>query len=208
MRLVTLKNRPMEGDFMKKISILLSLFGLLAACASKPNHDDVPPEERLPHRHGHVEPAPKEVQPPAEPQIDLVAIQRFLNIKRNYKDLGYSEKVFNTCDVGYGYSKTQNCDVKYFVVSHFRLQCRDSEGTISTILSEEDLKPIDKQEIYWSLNNERGTLYTDSEGYGQIRTVASESQRGQRVKLALRDDFLYLRAELLKQITVPRNWCN
>ena len=192
---------------MKKLAFLLGIFGLVLSCTSKPSHDGVPPEERLPHRHGHVEPAPKAAQLPAEPVIDYVGLQRFLKMDRNYTVLGYSEHIFNTCEVGFGYSPTQNCDIKYFVVSHFRLQCRDSEGTISKILTEEDLRPIARQEIYYTINSITGTLYTDSEGYGQIRLVTSESMRSQRLKLALGNDFLYLKAGELKQMTTPRNWC-
>jgi hypothetical protein len=193
---------------MKKLALLLGIFALVQSCTSIQNHDDVPAEARLPHRHGHVESAQKSTPMPEEPPVDLVGLQRFLKMDRNYTVLGYSEHMFNTCQVGFGYSPTQNCDIKYFVVSHFRLQCRDSEGTISTILTEQDLRPISRQEIYYTLNNVTGTLYTDSEGYGQIRMVTTDSMRMQRLKLALGNDFLFLKAGELKQMTTPKNWCN
>ncbi|MBC7742562.1 MAG: hypothetical protein H7061_10205 [Bdellovibrionaceae bacterium] len=193
---------------MKKLAILLGIFGLVVSCTSAPNRDGVPPEARLPHRHGHVEPAPKAEPLPEEPVIDYVGLQRFLKLDRNYSSLGYSEHLFNTCEVGFGYSRTNNCDLKYFVVSHFRLQCRDSEGTISKILTEADLRPISREEIFWTLRDVNGTLYTDSEGYGQIRMVSSDSQRDSRLKLTLKNDYLYLKAGELKQMTTPKNWCN
>ena len=141
--------------------------------------------------------------------IDYVALQRSLNLDIPVEQLGVREKVFNTCDVGYGYSKNKNCRRQYFFVLNFRLMCRDSEGTISTTLTDADTMPIASREVNWSLTkNLSGSLITDGLGYGQIATVAPIPQSKQRVKIAVGNEFLYMRAHEMKKIITPRPWCN
>ncbi|ASD64192.1 hypothetical protein [Bdellovibrio bacteriovorus] len=140
--------------------------------------------------------------------IDYVALQTFLGLDRAPEELGYTERAFNTCDAGYGYSRSQNCRQEVFVVLHFRLLCRDSEGTISTILTESDVTPIAGRTVKWSLKGMTGTALTDGLGYGQIRTVSPRSQRRERARLAVGSEFLYMRANEITKIITPRPWCN
>ncbi len=156
---------------------------------------------------------PKYEKPPSEAitaphSIDYEALKNSLQMSREREQLGFSEKPFNTCDAGYGYSKSQNCHKEHFVVIHFRLLCRDSEGTISTILTEDDLQPLDRRTVRWTLQGVQGTVQTDSQGYGQIITAATNSQKSQRVKLAVGSEFLYMRANELQRIITPRPWCD
>lgn len=140
--------------------------------------------------------------------VDYAGLQDNLKLNRNFDQLGYSEKAFNTCEAGFGYSSTHNCRRKTFVVIHFQLMCRDSEGTISQVLTQNDLRPISRQNIKWTLKNAAGKLLTDSEGYGQIAMVSTDSQRYQRLKLSVDNDFLYLKAGELTQMITPKSWCN
>ena len=140
--------------------------------------------------------------------IDYDGLKSFLKLNRAYDQLGYSERSFNTCNVGYGYSSTHNCETKYFVVSHFQLKCRDSEGTVSEIIQEHHLRPISQRQIAWSLRGTDSTLVTDSEGYGQIAIVAAKSMRSERLKISTGNDFLYMKAGDLKRMITPRGWCN
>ncbi|MEN0057741.1 MAG: hypothetical protein AAGB31_02810, partial [Bdellovibrio sp.] len=103
---------------------------------------------------------------------------------------------------------SQNCHREHLVVLHFRLLCRDSEGTISTILSEQDLQPLNYRTVNWTLKGAKGSLQTDAQGYGQIVTATPLSQRSQRVKIAIGSEFLYMRAGELKQVITPQPWCN
>jgi hypothetical protein len=139
--------------------------------------------------------------------VDQEALKSFLQLNRRYNELGYSEKSFNTCEVGYGYSSTNNCRKKTFVVIHFQLMCRDSEGTVTQALTQNDLKPISRQSVKWTLKNTAGLLLTDSEGFGEIAVISAESQRTQRLKLSVGNDFLFLRASEITQMITPKSWC-
>ena len=142
-----------------------------------------------------------------EGRIDYNAIQTYLKLDRPVEELGYTEKAFNTCEAGYGYSRSQNCHKEYFVVLNFRLMCRDTEGTISTILTDADVAPIAGKDVRWALNKISGNTSTDGLGYGQIRTVSPKSQFHQRLKIAVGNDFLYMRSDEIKKVITPRSWC-
>ncbi|WP_413944394.1 hypothetical protein [Bdellovibrio sp. HCB-162] len=157
----------------------------------------------------YTPPAPVETAPePASSAIDYNALQNHLHMDRERESLGYSEKSFNTCDAGYGYSRSQNCHKEHFVVIHFRLLCRDSEGTISTVLTEDDVRPLDRRTVRWSLKGTQGTVQTDNDGYGQIVTAANLSQKTQRLRLAVGNEFLYMRANEIQKVITPQPWCN
>ncbi|MBC7420343.1 MAG: hypothetical protein H7328_06400 [Bdellovibrio sp.] len=212
-----------------KLVILLGFLSVLAACTSAPKNEDRPitPAHRsaspraaetsgrqqryaklrtYQNKSNQTEPtAPYET---AEDTVDYVGLQIFLKLDRSYDVLGYSERMFNTCEVGYGYSNSHNCEKKYFIVSHFRLVCRDSEGTISQILTAADLRPLSRRSIKWSVKTANGELVTDSDGYAQIAMIASQSQRAERLKIASSNDFLYLKAGELTQMITPKNWCD
>ncbi|WP_413570009.1 hypothetical protein ACLWBD_05960 [Bdellovibrio sp. HCB117] len=180
---------------MRSLILILPAL-ILAACTTTPKKE--------------VSTPPPASEPVAEETtaIDYIAIQRHLQLERDRDSLGFSEKSFNTCDTGYGYSRSQNCHKEHLVVIHFRLLCRDSEGTISTVLSEEDLQPLGSRNVRWNLKGIQGVTMTDSQGYGQIVTAAVPSQRSQRLKLAVGSQFLYMRANEIQKVITPQPWCN
>jgi hypothetical protein len=45
-------------------------------------------------------------------------------------------------------------------------------------------------------------------GYAQITTVAPSPQIQQRVKLAVDNEFLYMRANEITKVITPKPWCN
>ena len=139
--------------------------------------------------------------------IDIVSLQKYLNMHRQYNQLGYSERIYNTCQVGFGYSATENCKKKYLVLSQFQLMCRNSEGTLTESISQSDLMPIARQNIKWKLKNAEGVVTTDNQGYAQILMISDESQKMQRLKLNLDNDFLFLKAGELTQMITPQSWC-
>lgn len=160
--------------------------------------------------------APAPVAPPPvvsaddgrEINIDFESIKRHLQMDRERTSLGLQEKSFNTCDTGYGYSKSQNCRQQNLTVIQFRLLCRDSEGTISTVLTESDLRPLERRSVRWNIRNSKGVTYTDSDGYGQILLASNASEKTQRVRIAIGNEFLYMRAGELQKVITPRPWCN
>lgn len=140
--------------------------------------------------------------------IDYLGLHRALGLERSDTELGFIEKSFDTCAVGYGYSASNDCRREHFVSIHFQILCRDSEGTISTALGREDMKPLSGRTVTWTLPGARGTLRLDGEGYGQIRTTFPKSQKTQRLKLSVDNDFVYVRTGEVKRLVTPKNWCN
>lgn len=181
-----------------KIILLISALFLMVGCATKEIRPADEPASKV---------TPSFSADPGDRAIDFVALQRSLGLDRNAESLGYREKSFNTCEAGYGYSRSQDCRKQHFVVIHYRLQCRDSEGTVSQALSADDLRPISNRDIKWNLKGREGISRTDSDGFGQIRAVFPASQKRERLKLATNGDFLYLRAEEIDRIVTPKNWC-
>lgn len=176
--------------------IFPALLALLVGCSTSPKKES-------------AKVSPDVISPEQEStRLDYNALQTHLGLDRSEDQLGYNEKAFNTCDVGYGYSRSQDCHKEFFVVLHFRLLCRDSEGTISQILTDADVAPIAGKTVRWNLKGTSGTLVTDGMGYGQIRTVSRSSQRRERLKLAVGSEFLYMRANEITKVITPRPWCN
>lgn len=178
------------ASFLTSLSLLT-----LAACTTTPKQTATEPS-----------PSPS-VTDESGTHIDLNALQSFLKMDRDSEQLGFSEKAFNTCDAGFGYSRSQNCHKEYFVVLHFRLLCRDTEGTISTILHDSDVEPIAGRPVRWQLKNISGTIVTDGLGYGQIKAVSKASQNKQRIRLAVGNEFLYMRSNEITKVITPRPWC-
>lgn len=179
------------------MKIIISLLLLtLVACTTPPKKATAP------------SPAIDDTARGQTPSIDYFSIQRELHLDRPVEQLGYAEKNFNTCQMGYGYSKSQDCRNLYMLVLNVRLMCRDSEGTISTILTEADVTPIAGRTVRWNLKSVQGSVVTDHQGYGQIVAVASRSERRERIKLAVGNEFLYMRANEITKVITPKPWCN
>jgi hypothetical protein len=179
---------------------LYASLALLSACASVAPKPPAPPV---------VTPSPsQDGGGPAVELIDHDGLQRSLGMERSVHDLGYDEKAFSTCGAGYGYSSSRNCRREHFVLVHFQLLCRDSEGTVSTAIAVDELMPLRGRTVNWTLKGRRGRLNLDGEGRGQIRTTLSGSQREQRLRLAVDNDFLYIRAGDAKRLVTPKQWCN
>jgi hypothetical protein len=196
---------------MKNLTLVV-LFLALAACSSHPIIRD---DAGMPHApNAPSQPPPSRQQKqgaeqePESLQIDSVALQSSLGLNRSTSKLGYQERAFDTCQVGYGFSKSHNCQKKHFVVIHFQLLCRDTEGTTSDIVMSRNMQPISDQSVNWTLKNMTGTVQTDSEGYGQIKAISANSQSQQRLKLTVGNDFLFLRAGEVNRVVTPLSWCS
>jgi hypothetical protein len=192
---------------MKKHLVFAAIFVLgLSACTSAPPRSESPvskPSEST----QRPSPSSGKAEGPEVESVDEPALQRALGLEKSDSWLGYAEKAFDTCQVGYGYSKVHNCRAKHFVVVHFQMLCRDSEGTVSEVVKSADLIKNADRKVRWSLKDLNGTTETDGLGYGQIRVISSQSQKQQRLKLAVENDFLYMRAGEVTKIVTPRTWC-
>lgn len=140
-------------------------------------------------------------------QIDYRGLQSALQLERPDRDLGFAERSFASCEVGYGFPSSRDCRRRYFSVIHFRLLCRESEGTIQTPLDAADLRPLARTDIEWTLMDQRGEMTLDDQGYGQIRTVTLASAKVQRLKINVGPDFLYMRAGEMNRVVAPAPFC-
>ncbi len=186
---------------IKKCTVLIPLIFLLA-CESVPVKTYQEPEPNKKRQ------SMSKQNTSSEPQIDYPSIQRLLGLDRNISSLGYAEKVFNTCEVGFGYPSNESCMKKVFVVIHFKLMCRDSEGTVVRQISEDDLVPLANRDLTWSLKNANGILRTDYNGNAQVVVISPQSQKTERFRISSPKDFLLLRAGDIQRLIVPSNWCN
>lgn len=181
---------------MKNIFLIITFF-LLTNCTT--------PEKQ-------TSPAPAQPTSTKEEEtvsrIDYQALQNHLDMDRSKDSFGYKEKSFNTCEVGYGFSPSRDCHKEQFVVINFRLLCRESEGTISTILTDDDLRPLERRNIRWNLKGIQGVTYTDNDGYAQIVTSSRQSQKGQRLRIAIGNEFLYMRSNEIQKVITPNSWCD
>lgn len=91
------------------------------------------------------------------------------------------------------------------VVIHFLLQCRDSDGTVSS--TDHVLTPVASSDVKWTLGRNEGMTRTDGEGYGQIRWIAPASQRNQRLRLTVSKQFIVMRAKDMTRVVAPKAWC-
>lgn len=187
---------------MRKIMFFLGLVFLFTSCTSTvvKNQSPVAP------RNSQIPQLEKKVYNATD--VDMQSIQRLLGLDKSLHHLGYSEKMFNTCKVGFGFDTNQNCQQKYFVVVHFKIACRASEGTVSTILTEDDLAVVANQKLQWFLKNANGQIDTDSNGLAEIRMISDISQKTERLRLSNANDFVLMRAGEIKSLIVPINWCN
>lgn len=175
----------------------VALAVLSTACASAPKAESPP----------KVEPGPVPIAiQPATLQIDVDGLQRSLGLERSRFTLGYQEKTFNTCDAGFGYPKVA-CRLQTMMVLNFRLQCRDTTGTTSEIVTNAQTQPIANKTVRWQVGKQGSTTPTDDDGYAQIRGIYSKSPRSERIKLAVGTHFVYMRAGELTRIVTPPDWC-
>jgi hypothetical protein len=166
---------------------------LLASCASF---------SPLPHP---VAPLPPETGP--ESQFNLENLKAKLGLQGVNNDLGYHEAKFDSCQPGQRVPSEQSCGPRVLSVVRFRLECRDSEGTVNLALAPTDLKPISMKAVRWSLANRDGEVKTDSMGYSELIGFYAQSPRSHRLRIAVGNDFLYMRAEEITRVVVPQSWC-
>lgn len=185
---------------MKWIWILI-LMTMTAACSTTPQVVESP--LRKDRSNLPSEPIQNESS-----SIDYVGLQRAMGMEIPADRLGYKEKSFDTCQAGYGYSATHNCHKEFMVVINFQLQCRDSVGTVAEGVTNADLTAIANRQVRWNLKANQGVTNTDSDGFGQIMTVATRSPKTERLKIAVGNEFLYMRANEITRVVTPRPWCN
>jgi hypothetical protein len=213
------------------IGALFCCFLALAACASmsepggqnpqgEPSLRDLPAAERTSGATdsgvgrgsgrgsvGGLRPAPQnplEAEPEPE-RIDIFGLRRSLGLDR--ESLGYEEKSFATCEVGYGYARDANCRERRIVVVRFKIDCRNSDGTEPSSTSYQTW-PLGATELAWALAGQRGNTRTDGDGVGEVALIAPASPRSQKLRVTRENDFLLVTAGEARRIVAPRSWCN
>ncbi len=140
--------------------------------------------------------------------IDIDGLQHYLGFDSGTGELGYGERNFNTCQIGFGYSSNENCHTAFFIQVNFQLLCRKSEGTVSTNLKISDQRPLSGRIVKWKLEKYRGSVELDESGQGQLRLISARSMREDRLKLTVGNDFVMQIAGEVDRILTPREWCH
>lgn len=179
---------------MTRLIIYFASLSLFAACASAPRSE----EPASPPTEPASGPAAKPVR-----TVDFPTLTRTLQLDRAIQELGYEEKRFDPCELGIGPAGHQQCGTYFLAVIHFQLQCRDVDGTVEIYNTE----PIRAKNVRWTLGRIQGKTETDHEGYGQVIAVAPASQRQQKLRITVGNDFLIVSAEQAKRLVTPPDWC-
>jgi hypothetical protein len=141
---------------------------------------------------------------PKSRELDLNQVRQRLDLDRSIEDLGFTEKRFDSCQFD---NAPADCGQRQFVLVHFRLQCRDSVGTVNSV-SQIELMPVVSRKIKWRVGYFNGTTQTDEDGYGQVQFVAPGSSKNQRFSLQIKENSLGVTAAEVSRIIVPRDWCD
>jgi hypothetical protein len=191
-----------------KTIILSILAATMISCTTSPSKVEAPTRRDQPVLREQSRPeAPNSIAAP-EVVVNFDQLEQVLNMRVDKEKLGYFEKTFNTCKAGSGYSATHNCENLNYVVIHYRLRCRDTEGTTSEIVTEANIEDIANADIKWTLKDQTGIAQTNGGGYGETRAVFKTSPKRERFIVSNGTSFLYLRANEITTVIAPKNWCN
>lgn len=169
---------------MKKLCLFFSISLFLTSCATPSK----PPATTV---IGGVE-------------ISIDTLKSKLGMQRDITDLGFEEESFDTCD--FGIDQEPSCKTNYLNIIHFRLQCRDSVGTVDSVTNIE-LIPVQSHHIRWKVGYFAGSTNTDSEGYGKVEFVSPGSSKSQRLSFRINQNSLGVTASEVSRIIVPKDWC-
>jgi hypothetical protein len=192
--------------YNKKILAFISLL-VLTACAQ----EEVAPAPE-PDRGGftlwqpHIEQTPETPKPSAKKDLDreipVDDVARKLNLGLHFDELGFHEKRFDPCALGY---KTKSCETQLFTMINFQVVCRDSEGTIQS--NNYTLTPLALKPLHLKVGSHLADSQTDQNGFSQIRFLAKTTARETRFILSSPPFLLALHAGEVKKIVVPNDWC-
>lgn len=180
------------------VIVLIPLLLLSTACTTAPK-----PEE------------PAEVEVPSDsrgvrlkklPPLDLKKVSEQLKFERPVEDVGFEEKAFNDCTLPPGYRLSDSCGTQYLTVVHFRMRCRDSEGTVESVTHQE-LTPLMSRDIKWNLAGQSGTTSTDKRGYGTVRALTPQSVKGKSFRLTVNEQIMSVEVGEVRQFVLPNYWC-
>ena len=192
---------------MKKSALSFLILPLLVSCAHKQQQPVTFPEpvEKPVEKPVEEKPLPTDY----EPNIDFEGLEQYLKMDRPSEKLGYSEKSFPTCEVGFGHSSNRNCRRDYFVSIHVQILCRDTnEENYTEALGANDMRPMAGSTAKWTLENRSGTVTIDNDGYAQIKKTFHNSPKTKRLKIAIGNENLYMRAGEINKVVTPANWCH
>lgn len=191
---------------MKKLVTLLLFF--LTACGTSRDQrqSDLTPKE--PSYTSQREHPPKRIivikRP--RPKLNYRAIQNQLGMKRPKNQLGLRESKFNVCDVVKD-NEGLECENLYFGVLHAQILCRATDGTTES-MSHNELRPVARKNIHWTLGDTSGKLQTDAQGFGSFLSVYKDSQKGNSISLKKGKYALRLgTGNFKRKIVVPKYWC-
>ncbi len=136
------------------------------------------------------------VPEPAAPRPQSVSISELkdrLKMNRSLHDMGFREAKYDPKG--------------YLITIHFRMLCRQSEGTVDEV-AHADLSPIFADNIEWKLGRYfSGSTETDRDGYGKVELISTSSGVRERLRLTRDGKFVAVPANEAGLVVVPGGWC-
>lgn len=164
----------------------------IAACSSAPVKDATREEGR------------------SRPKIDYDELQRRLGLAFGENETGFREMKFDACDLGEALSEVKpplsDCRQAYFTAIRYQLSCR-SEDQPEGVLSASDLSPLAHRNLKFTLDRAQGSTRTNAQGEGVIRAISRASQKNVYLKISDGTRFMMLRANSVRSIVTPPDWC-
>lgn len=142
-----------------------------------------------------TEPVTTEPQVSAPPlqTVSISELKDRLNMNRSLHDMGFREAKYDSRG--------------YLITIHFRILCRQSEGTVDEV-AHADLSPIYDNNIEWKLGRyQSGSTETDRDGYGKVELVSTSSGARERLRLTRDGKFVAVPASEAGLVVVPGGWC-
>ena len=186
---------------MKKLCSLLFLISLFifAGCTTAPKTPSEEPTQPIP--------SPSQTHKRFLSPAEIEQLSQYLKMERPIEDIGYQEKTFNDCSIPREFRLDENCSTQYLTLIHFRMRCRESEGTVESV-SHMELSPLVSNSIKWNIGRLKGKTSTDGRGYGTVRTISKSSIRNQSIRLTANGQIMSVRVNEVRQFVLPRYWCN
>ena len=184
---------------VQRVSAIIIGFELLGCSTLPQDKSQVSPSADQPT---YLQPVAK--QPSESLEQSLRELEATLGLTRSSDQLGLEEKSFDSCK--HGSMLFSPCGPQHLSVLHLRIQCRDSEGTV-THVSSLNLEPLGRRNLKWKVGLREGITTTDNQGFAQIRLITPGSSKNQKLILISGKQALGLKAGEASRIIVPQDWC-
>lgn len=186
---------------LSRISSLLVFVLSITACVTDPEPKEIEADSlpKSPSVYLRTNPLQNQYN-----DIDLNALSIELNMTNSFDQLGYQEKLFNTCEIKSNRSPRPFCENLYLSQLHFQMMCRDSTGTVEKVT----LEPLISDQLRWKSRNIKGSARTNNEGFGRLDFISKQSSHKEALYFSIGNKMARKSFKDYWRLILPKNWCN